>query len=117
MNIAHDLFHVMNVYLIMYCVYIIINVIPMYHQGEDPTLEPLGSNPYTIRRHGHIHANNPERAKFKSIFGLHSYDIKKHLVNMMKYMKNVHMFQKPIHMMMIFFLKVKKPLMKGWRCY
>jgi hypothetical protein len=30
----------------------------MYHQGEDPTLEPLGSNPYTIGRHGCIHANN-----------------------------------------------------------
>jgi hypothetical protein len=33
----------------------------MYHQGEDPTLEPLGNNPYTTRRHGHIHANNLER--------------------------------------------------------
>jgi hypothetical protein len=36
----------------------------MYHQGENPTLEPLGINPYTIGRHaGHIHANNLERAK------------------------------------------------------
>jgi hypothetical protein len=32
-----------------------------YHQGEDPTLEPLGNNLYTIGRHGHIHANNPKR--------------------------------------------------------
>jgi hypothetical protein len=62
MNIAHDLFHVMNIYLIMYCVYIIINVIPMYHQRKDPTLEPLGNNPYTIGRHARIHANNLERA-------------------------------------------------------
>ncbi len=59
----YDLFHVMNIYLIMYCVYIIINVIPMYHHEENPTLEPLGSNPYTIGRHGCIHANNPKRAK------------------------------------------------------
>ncbi len=63
MNTTHDFFHVMNIYLIMYCVYIIINVIPMYHQGENPTLELLGINPYTIGRHGHIHANNLERAK------------------------------------------------------
>jgi hypothetical protein len=62
MNIAHDLFHVMNIYLIVYYVYIIINVIPMYHQGKDPTLGPLGNNPYTIGRCGRIHANNPKRA-------------------------------------------------------
>jgi len=35
----------------------------MYHHEENPTLEPLGSNPYTIGRHGCIHANNPKRAK------------------------------------------------------
>jgi hypothetical protein len=34
----------------------------MYHQGEDPTLEPMGNNPYTIGKHGRIHANNLERA-------------------------------------------------------
>jgi hypothetical protein len=35
----------------------------MYHHGENPTLEPLGSNPYTMGRHGCIHANNPKWAK------------------------------------------------------
>jgi hypothetical protein len=35
----------------------------MYHQGEDPTLQPLGSNPYTMGRHGCIHANNPKKAR------------------------------------------------------
>jgi hypothetical protein len=34
----------------------------MYHQGEDPTLEHVGNNPYTIGKHGCIHANNLERA-------------------------------------------------------
>jgi hypothetical protein len=34
----------------------------MYHQGEDPTLEHVGNNPYTIGKHGRIHANNLERA-------------------------------------------------------
>ncbi len=61
MNTHHDLFYVMNIYLIMYFVYIIINVICMYHKKEDPTWEPLGNNQYTIGKHGCIHANNLER--------------------------------------------------------
>ncbi len=113
MNTSHDLFHVMNIYLIMYCVYIIINVIPMYHQGEDPTLEPLGNNPYNIGRYGCIHANNLEKATNldQSFYCIHI--IQKTLGQYDEIHEEcTHVLETNPHDDDSFF-KVKKPLMRG----